>query len=113
MNEARALPRSDAWDRTKGRLEQYFDRTALDAWTAGRLAGQPAGHGADEDVDAACRGWVRALGEAAALMKGSEMLNAAFGAEVIEHYHHAAMWEIEEQNRVVTDWEVRRGFERA
>ena len=37
---------------------------ALDAWTAGRLAAQPAGHGADEDVDAACRGWVRALGEA-------------------------------------------------
>jgi len=55
----------------------------------------------------------KTLGEAAALMKGSEMLNAAFGAEVIEHYHHAAMWEIEEQNRVVTDWEVRRGFERA
>lgn len=34
MSEAHALPRTDAWDRTKGRLEEYFDRTALDAWTA-------------------------------------------------------------------------------
>ena len=55
----------------------------------------------------------KTLGEAAALMQGSEMLRAAFGAEVIDHYHRAALWEIEEQNRVVTDWEVARGFERA
>jgi glutamine synthetase len=55
----------------------------------------------------------KTLGEAAALMKDSKMLNAAFGEEVIEHYHHAATWEIEEQNRAVTDWELRRGFERA
>lgn len=53
------------------------------------------------------------LGEAAALMHGSAMLRAAFGDAVVEHYHHAAQWEIAEQNRVVTDWEVKRGFERA
>jgi glutamine synthetase len=41
------------------------------------------------------------------------MLRAAFGDEVIDHYHRAALWEIEEQDRVVSDWEVRRGFERA
>ncbi len=55
----------------------------------------------------------RTLGEAAMLMNGSRMLRAAFGDAVVEHYTRAALWEIEEQNRVVTDWEVRRGLERA
>lgn len=55
----------------------------------------------------------KTLGEAAELMRGSAMLREALGEEVIEHYHRAALWEIEEQNRVVTDWEVRRGLERA
>lgn len=41
------------------------------------------------------------------------MLRAAFGDDVIDHYHHAAMWEISEQDRVVMDWELMRGFERA
>jgi glutamine synthetase len=31
---------------------------------------------------------------------------------VIDHYVHAAQWEIAEQDRVVMDWEVARGFER-
>ncbi|MFC2966567.1 hypothetical protein [Acidimangrovimonas pyrenivorans] len=53
------------------------------------------------------------LGEAARLMNGSQMLRAAFGDNVVEHYTRAALWEIEEQNRVVTDWELRRGLERA
>lgn len=53
------------------------------------------------------------LGAAAELMRGSKMLRAAFGDAVVEHYHRAATWEIEEQNRVVTDWEVQRGLERA
>ena len=52
------------------------------------------------------------LGEAAALANKSKMLRAAFGDDVVDHYVHAAHWEIEEQNRVVTDWEVKRGFER-
>lgn len=55
----------------------------------------------------------RTLADAAAAAMGSDMLRAAFGADVLAHYHRAAMWEIEEQNRVVTDWEVARGFERA
>ena len=55
----------------------------------------------------------KTLGEAMALMEGSAMLKSAFGAEVVTHYARAARWEIEEQNRVVTDWEVARGFERA
>lgn len=52
------------------------------------------------------------LGEAAALTSKSKMLRAAFGDDVVDHYVRAAHWEIEEQNRVVTDWEVKRGFER-
>jgi glutamine synthetase len=53
------------------------------------------------------------LRDAASAMKRSKMLRAAFGDEVIEHYHHAAMWEQEEYDRHVTDLEVARGFERA
>ena len=41
------------------------------------------------------------------------LVRAAFGEEVIEHYHHAAQWEIAETDRVVTDFELQRGFERA
>ena len=55
----------------------------------------------------------KTLGEAARLMSKSKMLRAAMGDAVIDHYTHAALWEIEEQNRVVTDWEVKRGLERA
>jgi glutamine synthetase len=34
------------------------------------------------------------LREAADLLNGSAMLRAAFGDDVIDHYHHAAQWEI-------------------
>ncbi len=55
----------------------------------------------------------KTLGEAAAALHGSAMLRAAMGDDVVDHYHRAALWEIEEQTRVVTDWEVKRGLERA
>ncbi|MEM7047023.1 MAG: glutamine synthetase family protein [Pseudomonadota bacterium] len=42
----------------------------------------------------------------------SKMFADAFGADVIKHYLRTADWELEEYNRVVTDWEVARGFER-
>ncbi len=53
------------------------------------------------------------LREAAELLQGSAMLRAAFGDEVVEHYHHAAQWEIQETDRVVTDFELQRLLERA
>ncbi len=53
------------------------------------------------------------LRDAADAMRGSDMLRAAFGDEVIDHYCRAADWEQEEFERKVTDWEVARGFERA
>ena len=55
----------------------------------------------------------RNLREAADLLHGSAMLRAAFGDDVIDHYHHAAQWEISETDRVVTDFEVQRLLERA
>ncbi|AZL58678.1 glutamine synthetase [Tabrizicola piscis] len=53
------------------------------------------------------------LREAAALLNGSKMLREAFGDDVIDHYHHAAQWEISETDRVVTDFERERLLERA
>lgn len=55
----------------------------------------------------------KSLGEALGALEGSAMLKDAFGSEVVAHYARAARWELEEQNRVVTDWERMRGFERA
>lgn len=43
----------------------------------------------------------------------SAMLRQAFGDDVIDHYVHAAKWEQFEYDRRVTDWEVKRGFERS
>ena len=53
------------------------------------------------------------LRDAAAKLKGSAMLRAAFGADVVDHYHHAAQWEVSEADRVVTDFELQRLLERA
>ncbi len=52
------------------------------------------------------------LGAAAARFKASNMATQAFGPEVVEHYAHLAELEQEEAERQVTDWEVRRYFER-
>ncbi|OYU19279.1 MAG: glutamine synthetase [Rhodobacteraceae bacterium PARR1] len=53
------------------------------------------------------------LRDAAAKLNGSAMLRAAFGDDVVDHYHHAAQWEISETDRVVTDFELQRLLERA
>ncbi len=53
------------------------------------------------------------LREAAARLDGSELLRGAFGDAVVDHYVRAARWEQSESDRRVTDWDVRRGFERA
>ena len=46
-------------------------------------------------------------------LRNSSFLRAAMGDEVIDHFTRCAEWEQEEFDRVVTDWEVARGFERA
>ncbi len=55
----------------------------------------------------------KTLRAAIAEMRDSAMLAEAFRAEVLEHYVHTAEWEQLEYDRRVTDWELRRGFERA
>jgi glutamine synthetase len=54
----------------------------------------------------------RNLREAAEALDSSAMLREAMGGDVVDHYVHAARWEISEQDRVVMDWELMRGFER-
>jgi glutamine synthetase len=53
------------------------------------------------------------LRDAREALLASDMLKDAFGAETVTHYARAAEWEIEEFNRVVTDYEIARGFEKA
>ena len=55
----------------------------------------------------------KTLREAIDALDGSAMLRAAMGDAVIDHYVHAARWEQFETDRRVTDWDLRRGFERA
>ena len=53
------------------------------------------------------------LRDATEALRGSKMLRAAMGDEVVDHYARMAEWEQEAFDEVVTDWEIARGFERA
>ena len=53
------------------------------------------------------------LGAAMEVFSGSKMLRAAMGDWVIDHYTRAAEVELEDFDRAVTDYELRRGLERA
>ena len=55
----------------------------------------------------------RTLRAATETLRHSKMLRAALGDDVVDHYTRAAEWEQEEFDRIVTDWEIERGFERA
>jgi glutamine synthetase len=55
----------------------------------------------------------KTLRDAREALLGSVMLREAMGDDVIDHYSRTAEWELEEFERVVTDWEIARGFERA
>jgi glutamine synthetase len=55
----------------------------------------------------------KTLRDAVAAMQNSSMLREAFGEPVIGHYVHTGNWEQFEYDRRVTDWELKRGFERS
>jgi glutamine synthetase len=55
----------------------------------------------------------KTLREATDTLRKSRMLKEAFGEQVIGHYVHTAEWEQFEYDRRVTDWELKRGFERS
>ncbi|WP_329555841.1 glutamine synthetase family protein [Streptomyces sp. NBC_00696] len=52
------------------------------------------------------------LREAAELWENSPIAQAAFGDEVVAHYRNMARVELEAFDAAVTDWELRRSFER-
>src|ERR1700761_2484190 len=54
----------------------------------------------------------RTLGEAAELWSSSALVAEAFGPEVVAHYANMARVELDAYNAAVTDWELRRCFER-
>ena len=89
------------------------------AQIAAGLAGIEAGMAAPEPVSGDVYGMdgvpdlPRSLQEAAEALRGSDMLRAAFGSEVVDHYVRMAEVEQEAFDAAVTDWEIARGFERA
>ncbi len=60
-----------------------------------------------------CRDIPANLRDAQTCLHESSMLRKALGDDVVDHYTRAARWELEEFDRVVTDYEIARGFERA
>ncbi|WP_341367544.1 glutamine synthetase family protein [Yoonia sp. BS5-3] len=63
--------------------------------------------------DAKAQDIPQTLRAATETLRNSAFLRAAMGDDVIDHYTRCAEWEQEEFDRVVTDWEIARGFERA
>lgn len=63
--------------------------------------------------DAKAQDIPRTLRAATEKLRNSAFLREAMGDDVIDHYSRCAEWEQEEFDRVVTDWEIARGFERA
>ena len=55
----------------------------------------------------------KTLRHALEALRKSRMLKEAFGEQVIGHYLHTGEWEQFEYDRRVTDWELKRGFERS
>jgi glutamine synthetase len=52
------------------------------------------------------------LRDALGLWEGSELAVEAFGRDVVDHYANYARTELDAFGAAVTDWELRRGFER-
>jgi len=55
----------------------------------------------------------KTLREATETLRHSVLLREVFGEDVVKHYVHTAEWEQFEYDRRVTDWELKRGFERS
>jgi glutamine synthetase len=55
----------------------------------------------------------KTLREATVALRNSKMLVEAMGQDVVDHYVRTAEWEQFEYDRRVTDWELKRGFERS
>ena len=73
----------------------------------------PPPHDGDAYADDEARHIPRTLREARDLLLQSDMLKEAFGGDVVAHYARAAEVELEDFDRVVTDYEIARGIEKA
>ena len=74
---------------------------------------EPVFSGDAYDTKRKAREIPKTLREAIAALDGSRLLRGAMGDEVIDHYVHTGRWEQLEYDRRITDWEIKRGFERA
>jgi glutamine synthetase len=74
---------------------------------------EPVFSGDAYDTKRAAREIPKTLREALMLLDKSNLLREAMGNEVIEHYLHTGRWEQLEYDRRITDWEIKRGFERS
>ena len=75
------------------------------------LEPEPMSEGNLYDMDV--REIPKTLREALEELDRSEVLRAALGDAVVDHYLHTGRWEQLEYDRRVTDWELKRGFEQA
>ena len=73
---------------------------------------EPVFSGDAYDTSKKLREIPKTLREATALLDGSKLLRGAMGDDVIDHYIHTAKWEQFEYDRRITDFELKRGFER-
>jgi glutamine synthetase len=55
----------------------------------------------------------KTLRAATDLLRNSALLRSVLGDAVVDHYVHTAEWEQFEYDRRITDWELKRGFERS
>ncbi|MCT8159881.1 glutamine synthetase family protein [Pseudoruegeria sp. SHC-113] len=83
-------------------LKGIEDKLALQAPVSGDLYEQDAGG----EIPATLRAATETL-------RNSAFLKEAFGEGVVAHYTRCAEWEQEEFDRIVTDYEIARGFEKA
>jgi glutamine synthetase len=74
---------------------------------------EPVFSGDAYDTKRAAREIPKTLRDALALLDKSSFLRGAMGDDVIDHYLHTGRWEQFEYDRRITDWEIKRGFERS
>jgi glutamine synthetase len=72
-----------------------------------------APYAGDAYVGEALREVPKTLRSALESLRNSTMLREALGDQVVAHYVHTGEWEQFEYDRRVTDWELKRGFERS
>jgi glutamine synthetase len=78
-----------------------------------KLELEPVFSGDAYDVKRKAREIPKTLREALDLLDKSSLLREAMGNDVVDHYLHTGRWEQFEYDRRITDWEIRRGFERS